>query len=112
MFKASLETFMGLGFIVGPTLGSAMFSLGGFPMPFFTVGVGLLVLGLGSLLVLPRKETATGEDGKEQKGIGIFTILKIPEVFLAALSIVSSASSMGYVTATLEPHIRQVIISS
>lgn len=107
-YEASLETLVGIDFIVGPTAGGALYEIGGFSLPFYVVGATLLVAGLGSLFVLPGIETATGDDGQEQKGIGILSILKIPEVALAALSIVSTSTSMGYITATLEPHIRQV----
>lgn len=54
-------------------------------------------------------DKATTIDGMEDKGYNIWTILKIPAVFICAISIISAALGMGFVTATLEPHIRQVI---
>jgi len=34
-----LQTFTGLGMLMGPIIGSFLFKLGGFSMPFYTVGV-------------------------------------------------------------------------
>lgn len=48
------------------------------------------------------------EDESEQTGYGVWTILKIPSVALAAVSIASTSMSLGFVSATLEPHIRVV----
>ena len=39
-----LQTFTGLGMLVGPILGSLLFRLGGFQLPFYTVGILLLLL--------------------------------------------------------------------
>lgn len=94
--------------MIGPTVGGALYTLGGFPLPFHVLGAVLLVVGFGSLLILPSVETAKGKDGKDQEGIGIISMLKIPEVALAAITIVSTAAAQVFVIALLEPHIRQV----
>lgn len=57
---------------------------------------------------MPKIEKITGENGEEEQGYNIWAILKIPAIFLCACSIISTSMSMGYVSATLEPHIRQV----
>lgn len=38
----------------------------------------------------------------------IFTLLRVPGVLLAALSIMSTSMSIGFLQATLEPHLRHV----
>ena len=35
---AVLETFFGIGMIMGPTIGGALYELGGFTLPFVTLG--------------------------------------------------------------------------
>lgn len=57
---------------------------------------------------MPKIDRAVDEHGTEEKGYGIWTILKIPSVALVALSIASTSMSLGFVSATLEPHIRRV----
>ena len=39
-----LQSFTGLGMLVGPILGSILYNVGGFLLPFYSVGVLLLVL--------------------------------------------------------------------
>lgn len=41
-----LQTSVGLGMMFGPIMGSILFELGGFTLPFYTVGVMLLVLSM------------------------------------------------------------------
>ncbi|GLG92742.1 MFS-type transporter SLC18B1, partial [Gryllus bimaculatus] len=71
---ASLETFFGLGLIVGPTVGGALYEVGGYTTPFAV---------LGSMLFLAA----------------ILTI------------IVVTSMSIGFLQATLEPHLRRFGLS-
>ncbi|KAJ0181380.1 hypothetical protein K1T71_003465 [Dendrolimus kikuchii] len=101
---ASLETFFGLGLIVGPTLGGALYGLGGYSLPFAVLGAALFCAAVMSCIVLPR-----GHDDEDVKHTGptMFTLLKIPGVLLSAISIISTSMSIGFLQATLEPHLRQ-----
>ena len=36
---AILETFFGIGMIVGPTVGGALYEAGGFTLPFVSLGI-------------------------------------------------------------------------
>ena len=49
---ASLETAWGIGSILGPSLGGALFSAGGFPLPFFVLGSVLVVAGISSSVLV------------------------------------------------------------
>ncbi|CAL8093259.1 unnamed protein product [Orchesella dallaii] len=104
---ASLETFFGLGMILGPTVGGALFEVGGFSLPFFVVGGALLLTAFLSSFVMPKIDKATDEDGNEQLGYGVWMVLRIPSVALAAISVAATSLSLGYVSAILEPHIRR-----
>lgn len=48
-----LQTFTGLGMLCGPIMGSLLFTLGGFQLPFYTVGVLLLFLSAMNQYLLP-----------------------------------------------------------
>lgn len=50
---ALLETAFGLGLIVGPTVGGALYQMGGYYMPFVILGTLLLLGGLLSFVALP-----------------------------------------------------------
>ena len=41
---ACLETFFGIGLIVGPTVGGALYSVGGYTLPF--AALGTLLIGM------------------------------------------------------------------
>ena len=49
-----LQSFTGLGMLMGPILGSLLFILGGFQLPFYIVGVLLLSLALVNLSIIPN----------------------------------------------------------
>lgn len=48
-----LQSFTGFGMLVGPILGSVLFNLGGFQLPFYSVGVLLLLLALLNHCMIP-----------------------------------------------------------
>jgi len=47
-------------------------------------------------------------ESKDSAGYGILTILKVPGVLLASLAIITAACSIGFLSSSLEPHVRQV----
>ena len=48
-----LQSFTGLGMLVGPIIGSLLFRLGGFQLPFYVVGVLLLMLAVVNYRTIP-----------------------------------------------------------
>lgn len=54
MTFASLETFFGLGLIAGPMVGGFLYQLGGYFLPFFTLGTLLLVTAMVTFCILPK----------------------------------------------------------
>ncbi|XP_046667890.1 MFS-type transporter SLC18B1-like [Homalodisca vitripennis] len=101
---AFLETFFGLGLIVGPTVGGALYELGGYQLPFMVLGTGLFLAALMTFLVLPGH---SDQDVEGRTGASLLQVLRIPGVFLAACSIVVTSLSINFLSATLEPHLRQ-----
>ncbi|KAF5270493.1 hypothetical protein FQA39_LY08371 [Lamprigera yunnana] len=100
---ASLETFFGFGLIVGPTVGGILFQAGGYMMPFAVMGAALFLSAILTAFVLPRHEEQAID---KEKGQSIFKVLKIPGVLLASISIIVTSMSIGFLQATLEPHLR------
>ncbi|XP_049949400.1 MFS-type transporter SLC18B1-like [Schistocerca serialis cubense] len=105
---ASLETFFGLGLIVGPTVGGALYQLGGYTTPFAVLGSALFMSAVMTAFVLPGHSDSPVDDKHEG---GLFQVLKIPGVMLAASSIVVTSMSIGFLQATLEPHLRNFNLS-
>ncbi|XP_035704863.1 MFS-type transporter SLC18B1 isoform X2 [Folsomia candida] len=108
---ASLETFYGLGLIIGPTLGGILFELGGFLLPFVVTGLCLIVVALITPCLVPGGGSMDKADSNDQEGFSIITLLRIPAATLAALTIWMSSCSIGFLSATLEPHLRQFHLS-
>lgn len=100
---ASLETCFGCGMIVGPTLGGALFEIGGYTLPFVTLGTMLLVAASVTYCILPSYNDFKGES--ESSG-NILQLMKVPSISLAAYAIMAASISIGFLQATLEPHLR------
>lgn len=49
-----METFFGLGLIVGPMVGGGLYSVGGYYLPFVVLGGALFVTAILTLCVLPK----------------------------------------------------------
>lgn len=105
---ASLETCFGLGLIVGPTVGGALYALGGYYLPFVVLGFLLFLTALLTLCILPKHPN---EATNQTRGPSLKTVLKIPGVLVCALSICATSASIGFLGATLEPHVRQFDLS-
>ncbi|KFM69104.1 MFS-type transporter, partial [Stegodyphus mimosarum] len=98
-----METAFGLGLIVGPTIGGALYQLGGFLLPFVVNG-GFLLVGcilLGCLL--PTIEDANRQEGPRN----LLKFLSDGGIISFTFSIISSLLFIGFNAATLEPHLRQ-----
>ncbi|KAF2352408.1 Major facilitator superfamily [Trinorchestia longiramus] len=102
---AALETCFGVGLIVGPTVGGALYEVGGYTLPFVCMGSLLLVAATTTLFLLPSPE-GPAELETHHGGSQLIQLFKIPPITLAAFSIIAASISIGFVQATLEPHLR------
>ncbi|KAA0193883.1 hypothetical protein HAZT_HAZT003132 [Hyalella azteca] len=107
---AALETCFGVGLIVGPTVGGALYELGGYTLPFVCMGSLLLTAAALTFFLLPSADGPSETDSLHG-GSQMIELLKIPPVALAAFSIIASSISIGFVQATLEPHLRPLQLS-
>ncbi|XP_046741786.1 MFS-type transporter SLC18B1-like [Diprion similis] len=105
---ASLETFFGLGLIVGPTVGGALYQIGGYTTPFAVLGSALFLAAVMTSFVLPTH----GQSAEDtQLAGGFLRVLRIPGVMVASASIIATSMSIGFLQATLEPHLRPFKLS-
>lgn len=103
---AILETFLGIGLITGPTLGGALYDLGGYGLPFYGVGGIVILDAIVIFFVLPNVEkTAMPEKGN------LIRFFMNPTVLIYSLSVFTSFNYIGFNQATLEPHIREFGLS-
>lgn len=107
---ASLETCFGLGLIVGPVVGGALYAMGGYYLPFVVLGSALFVTAILTLCILPKHQNEPYL--QNEKSASMLTVLKIPGVFVSTLAICATSASIGFLSATLEPHLRQFDLGS
>ena len=93
------ETFLGIGMMVGPTIGGALFEVGGFGLPFWVIGVFIMVSGMTVMFCLPPPE-----DQQQQQG-SIFSLLRSPRVCVTLLVIFAGPCGMGFLQPTLSHHL-------
>ncbi|CAG7829141.1 unnamed protein product [Allacma fusca] len=101
---ATLEACAGVGLIIGPTVGGALYELGGFLLPFLSMGILLLVMAILTCIFLPVVESESSESRSERKNF--WSLIRIPSVAMSAFAVLVSSSGIGFLSATLEPHVR------
>lgn len=106
---ACLETFFGLGLIVGPSVGGALYAVGGFPAPFISMGACLLSAACFTFFVLPKHYDEADKNAVSSKGV--LAALKVPSISMAAYSILCASASVGFLVTALEPQLRQFNLS-
>ncbi|XP_047028533.1 MFS-type transporter SLC18B1-like [Helicoverpa zea] len=103
-----LETFIGLGMSVGPAIGGLLYTIGGFGLPFYTLGVIMvLTVPINFFLLTDCEEYVSGS--KTASIIGLF---KIPSIIITGLVIVIVSNTWAFLDPTLEPHLRQFGLST
>ena len=97
------ETFSGLGFMLGPVIGSGLYQLGGFKTPFIVLGVTVIVIGGVATYTLPLNKTTRGRD------FGTFrTYIRLPAVLVTLLSVFTITFGLGFIDATYSAHLHKV----
>lgn len=98
-----IETSVGVGMSIGPALGGALYSVGGFGLPFYILGSCVLLTFPVCWFIMKGIQVQALDTRKES----YFTLLKIPQVMIVSLILVVGSQSQGFVEPTLEPHMRQ-----
>jgi len=105
---ALLETFFGGGMILGPFIGGALYEAGksmniSFLLPFVSLGGCLVAATIFVVIFLPGSEDAQQENTEKPSIVQAF---KIPSIVMACYNVACAAASLGFLQATLEPHLR------
>ncbi|KAI8777067.1 MFS-type transporter SLC18B1 [Biomphalaria glabrata] len=104
---ATLETCVGIGLMIGPTIGGALYELGGFGMPFWIIGVIICSSGLTIMICLPQPQ-----DTLKQKNGSILSLFRSVMVWVSSLSIFAGACGISYLNPTLSDHLDQFGLST
>lgn len=99
----AMETFTGLGFMLGPPLGGVLYSAGGFKLPFIVLGGLLLSILPVVMLILPKDQDLPQ---KVDTGL-LLRMTKIPGIAVIGLSILVSGLVLGFLDPTFAPYMKK-----
>uniref|UniRef100_A0AC34FZR6 Major facilitator superfamily (MFS) profile domain-containing protein n=1 Tax=Panagrolaimus sp. ES5 TaxID=591445 RepID=A0AC34FZR6_9BILA len=105
-----METFVGLGYTIGPFFGGVFYELGGFKLPFIVLGLILIFATIAGLFLINdfnEKENEEENDGKQMRDI-----LKIPVIWIMIFAVILCATSFTFVDPTLSDHLSEFHLST
>lgn len=86
-----------------------MYQIDGYYLPFVVLGSALFTCAILTLCVLPHHPTLP--DTSESQG-SMIQVLKIPGVLVCTFGICATSASIGFISATLAPHLEQFKLSA
>ncbi|XP_070538711.1 MFS-type transporter SLC18B1-like [Ptychodera flava] len=99
--SGTVELFNGLGFIIGPPLGGALYDAAGYMLPFMVLGGIMLIFTVVNYFLLPIQEK---DDSKIETG-SLLELLKIPAILITAMATCMGAVALSYMNPTLSLHL-------
>ena len=74
---ASIEYFIFCCFCLGPALGSVLYQVGGFLLPFMCVGIWCFIGAFGVLFTIPKVDMSIDLNAVDGKKLNILDLLKV-----------------------------------
>lgn len=103
---ALIELFFGIGMIVGPMIGGALYQVGGFTLPFDIMGSLLVLASVFIFFVLPDVGGSSPTSGlSDAEKPSVKEAMSKPSILIALYSVLTGAASLGFLQTTLEPHL-------
>ena len=94
-------TAAGIGFMMGPSLSGILYDIGGFKLPFFVIGVFvLLMLGI-VMLVLPKSQIHALSKKESKIAASIMQIAKVPGVAIIGMSTFTGGVFISFYESTI-----------
>jgi len=99
---AGIEISIGIGYIIGPLFGGALYEFGGFHLPFAFFGWIGLIMSLAATLFLP---SLIGNSVDEIQ-VSSFKVLQKPGILVFIFSLLCVCIAFGFFMVTCEIHLR------
>lgn len=99
------ESVSGLGMMLGPIIGSALYSLGGFPTPFFTFGVSFIIIYPITIRNLKKLNILEEKQAEKQRVLKIFDFFFDRRVISIFLAMILANINLTYLGPTLANHL-------
>jgi len=115
------EMCTGLGYMLGPAVGSFLYEIGGFVLPFEIMGGLCLLAAFGVFFSIPDfpednsnggGDSLTSKSNDLKKRMGLTSVLKHPSIFMPLLDNLICYSGFGMIESMLEPHMKTTISAS
>ncbi|CEF61780.1 MFS-type transporter SLC18B1 [Strongyloides ratti] len=104
-----IETFVGLGYTLGPFFGGALYDYGGYILPFLVLGIFLLVCGIISIFFIK----IDNEDSCNKYHYSIyFKLIKILDVWIIMSSAIFTGMIFQYHDVTLPEVLKEFNLTS
>lgn len=104
-----METSIGIGMCLGPVLGVWLYSIGGFPMPFFGLGCFILLTVLTNCFTFPVDELRIISNHGTR---AVWSVLAHPRTGLSLLILCVTAVCSATLYPTLQPHMHKLGVST
>ncbi|CAL4068429.1 unnamed protein product [Meganyctiphanes norvegica] len=101
----------GLGSIIGPLIGGALYEVGGFLLPFLINGSFLLLTAIVSTCLLPKHDKEDTDKDTDDEKPSMYSLFKVPETCTFLSPLISGAFSIGFLQTSLAVHLRQFNLS-
>ncbi|KAL9988692.1 hypothetical protein ACROYT_G003166 [Oculina patagonica] len=106
-----IETFVGVGFSLGPVLGGVLYTVGGFQLPFVVIGCSMIAVIPVLFCVLSRDGGVHSRKTPDQERFSfpIAKALKIPSVLMIVVCFTTVGASIGYPKPILGPYLEHMM---
>jgi len=101
-----METSIGLGYTLGPMVGSALYVYGGFQLPFLCMGITLFLITFVSYWIIEGNEDERLEPSAR------VPLFAMPETWLSSVACFITSFSFEFYDATLADHLAVINSSS
>lgn len=101
---AFTRTTMNVAQMLGPVVGGALYTLGGFKMPFLVMGTIQMTMTFVAVgYLVDYKDASDSCPSEKKREIQISQLFAIPGIWVSFLTFVFSTMSNGFLSVTLEP---------
>lgn len=102
------EVLIGVGFSVGPPIGTVLYLQGGFGFPFYAAGCAVLMFAPFALMLRGQAPAGGGAGGGGGEAVGLFAVLT-PSLLSPAVSLFFATSVFGVVNSNLALYLQNEV---
>ena len=121
---SAMESSIGIGIMIGPAIASSLYYLGGYPLPFISVGSTMFLIAIVCVIISSKGDSNTfPENGKSVEIISkekhegasetvptfrkcsLCGFIRTPSIFLVNLPVFMMAACSACIGVTLGPHL-------